>query len=275
MTLISRMILTAAIGLCGFTAFAGEELTVDQIVDNALRANYYRGTDGRAKVTMTITDNQNRTRTREFVILRRNDLPAGASAEAAAAFIGDQKFYVYFSKPADVRKMVFLVWKHTATDDDRWLYLPALDLVKRIASSEKRTSFVGSHFFYEDVSGRNKDEDNHELVETTDNYYVLKNTPKNPDQVEFAWNKMWIHRKTFLVTQVDYYDRNNENYRQYKALKVETVQDIPTVTKASMSDSRIGGNTVIDYADVRYNAGLPDDIFTERYLRNPPNEYLK
>jgi len=275
MTLISKMILAAAFGLCALTAFAGEELTVDQIVDNALRANYYRGTDGRAKVTMTITDNQNRTRTREFVILRRNDLPANASAEDAAAFIGDQKFYVYFSKPADVRKMAFMVWKHTATDDGRWLYLPALDLVKRIASSEKRTSFVGSHFFYEDVSGRNKDEDTHEMVETSDNYYVLKNTPTKPDQVEFAWNKMWIHRKTFLVTQVDYYDRNNESYRQYKALKVETVQDIPTVTKASMSDSRIGGNTVIDYADVRYNAGLPDDIYTERYLRNPPNEYLK
>jgi len=48
---------------------------------------------------------------------------------------GDQKFYVYFLEPADVRKMVYMVWKHTDRDDDRWLYLPALDLVKRIAAS--------------------------------------------------------------------------------------------------------------------------------------------
>ena len=73
-----------------------------------------------------------------------------------------------------------MVWKHLDKDDDRWLYLPALDVQKRIAATDKRTSFVGSHFFYEDVSGRRLSDDRHELVEVTDTYYVMKNTPKEP-----------------------------------------------------------------------------------------------
>ena len=154
-------------------AAAGEEKTetsVDTIINKANQTAYYQGNDGRASVSMTITDNQGREREREFTILRW-DQPGDK---------GDQKFYIYFQRPADVNKMVFMVWKHVDKDDDRWLYLPALDLVKRISATEKRTSFVGSDFFYEDVSGRNLDEDTHELVETSKNFYVLKNTPKIP-----------------------------------------------------------------------------------------------
>jgi len=105
--------------------------SVDEIVNKANLMAYYQGNDGKAKVKMTITDKKGRTRNREFIILRK-DIKDG----------GDQKYYVYFLKPADVRKMVFMVHKHTdiKKDDDRWLYLPGLDLVKRIAAGDKRTN---------------------------------------------------------------------------------------------------------------------------------------
>ena len=86
--------------------------------------------------------------------------------------LGDQQFYVYFKAPADVSETTFLVWKHPQAEDDRWLYLPALDLVRRIAASDERTSFVGSHFFYEDVSGRSPLEDEHELIEVTERHDI-------------------------------------------------------------------------------------------------------
>jgi len=55
-----------------------------------------------------------------------------------------------------------------------------LDLVKRIAARDKRTSFVGSDFLYEDVSGRSLDEDTHELVDVSDRLFIVKNVPKIP-----------------------------------------------------------------------------------------------
>jgi outer membrane lipoprotein-sorting protein len=270
---IAARLCAAAFVLCSALSqrAVAAEPTVDEIVDKALRANYYPGQDGRARVSMTIIDKQGRERRRELTILRRDDV----EKDPEDAFLGDQKFFVYFNRPSDVRKMVFMVWKHTGGDDDRWLYLPSLDLVKRIASSEERTSFAGSHFFYEDVSGRGKEKDAHEIVETTENFYVLEHRPKKAGAVEFSSYRTWIHKATFIVTQTKYFDAEGGNYRTYTALEVQEIQGYPTVTKGRMEDTRIGGHTDLEYSGISYDIGLPDDIFTERYLRRAPVKYLR
>lgn len=250
---------------------------VDQIVNQTNRVSYYQGTDGKARINMTITDSQGRTRERRLTILRR-DQPDPSAAEGDQTgddYCGAQKIYAYFDRPADVNKTVFMVWKNLDRDDDRWMYLPALDLVKRISSTDKRTSFVGSHFYYEDVSGRNINDDVHEMVKTTDDYYVLKNTPKNKDMVEFSYFEMWIHKASFLVVKIDYYDNENKKYRIYEALQVENIQGFPTVIKSKMTDMKTGGHTILEYSNVEYNINIPEDIFTERYLRRPPRKYLR
>lgn len=261
-----RIIVGLALLTVSTTAWAEEPLSVDTIVKKTIQASYYSGTDGRAQVAMTMKDSQGRKRKRRFTILRRN---------VTAQTGGDQQFYVYFHRPADVNKTVFMVWKNVKEEDDRWLYLPALDLVKRIAASDERTSFVGSDFFYEDVSGRGFDEDEHTIVETSQNYYVVENRPKDPASVEFASYTAWIHRKTFLPVKIVYFDKKGEQYRIYEVLKVGTVQGYPTITQAKMKDLRTKSETLITYAKVQYDIGLPEEIFTERYLRNPPRKYLR
>ncbi len=235
------------------------DLTVAEIVRRANLAAYYAGDDGRARVKMVITDSQGRQRRRDFVILRY-DLADG----------GEQLFYVYFKAPADVRRMVYMVHKHVDRDDDRWLYLPALDLVKRIAASDKRTSFVGSDFVYEDVSGRGINEDRHELVQTTDKYYVLNNFPRDPDSVEFSAYKLWIDKGSFLPVKAEYLDREGHLYRVVEALEIKNIQGYPTVTRSRVRDLASGGQTVAEFSHIKYNLGLKPEIFSERYLRRPP-----
>ncbi|NIA13281.1 MAG: outer membrane lipoprotein-sorting protein [Nitrospiraceae bacterium] len=250
--------------LVSLTALAADLTSVDEIVAKTNHTAYYQGSDGSARVKMTVTDKQGRTRQKEFTILRRNKNEQD----------GDQFFYVYFRAPADERGTVFMVHKHVGADDDRWLYLPALDVTKRIAASDERTSFVGSHFFYEDVSGRGLDEDTHELVDTTDAYYVVKNVPKKPELVEFDSFTMWIHKASFIPVKVAF-EKGGQTYRTAEVLAVDDIQGYKTVTKSRMTDNNIGGNTVIEYNDVRYDTGVPEDVFTERRLRNPPREYMK
>jgi len=245
-------------------AARAEDPSVDEIVDRTNRVAYYPGNDGRARVKMTITDAQERTRLRQFTIIRRDQDQGDANKGS-----GEQKMYVYFRRPSDINKMAFLVWKHPDRDDDRWLYLPALDLVKRIAAADERTSFVGSHFFYEDVSGRSPEADHHELLKTTKSYYVLRNTPIKQDTVEFAHYDMWIHRDSFIPVKMEYVDASGDTYRRYEALEVKTIQSHPTVVKARMTDLRSGGNTLLEYEAVAYDIGVPEGVFSERYLRNP------
>ena len=270
---IAALIGAVVAGPSGPGGAQAQSLSVDAIVHRANLVSYYQGRDGRAQVAMTITDSQGRTRERSLTILRRDEAQSDALQDSA--YYAGQKYYVFFQRPADVNKTVFLVWKNLEREDDRWLYLPALDLVKRIAASDKRTSFVGSDFFYEDVSGRGIGEDVHELVETTDTYFVLRNSPKAPDAVEFSYYTIFIHKQTFLPVQSEYFDKAGKKYRVYRALKVETIQGRPTVTQASMENLQTGSKTVVAYSDVRYDADLPEEIFTERFLRRPPLKYLR
>ncbi len=246
-----------------------EAPSVDEIVRKANRVAYYQAGTGRADVSMTIYNAKGEVRgERKLTILRRN-------AEEGL----DQKYYAYFRRPADVRGTVFLVWKRIEKDDDRWLYNPALDLVNRIAAADKRTSFVGTHFFYEDVSGRNIDDDEHELRKTTKNYFVVRSRPKKPDLVEFEYYDTYIHRQTFMPVYSYYYQADGEKYREYQVLKMEQIDGHWTATRTQMIDYREQGpqdaRTVAEYSEVAYGAELPDDIFSKRYLRKPPREYLK
>lgn len=257
----------------GVGVMAQEAPTVEEIVHRANYVSYFQGQDGRAQVQMVITDSLGRDRQRSFTILRRDKPDSDDLADRA--YLGEQQMYVYFHRPADVNKMVFMVHKKLEGDDDRWLYLPALDLVKRIAASDKRTSFVGSDYFYEDVSGRSVDADHHELLKTTDSYFVLRHTPKDPASVEFAYYDMYVHKDSFIPVQTEFYDEGGNKYRVARALKVDTIQGFPTVTEASMENLETGSKTLMRYKRVDYDIGVPEAIFSERYLRTPPTDYLR
>jgi outer membrane lipoprotein-sorting protein len=245
-------------------ALGAQDLTdVDRIVDRANLAAYYAGDDGRAEVRMTISDAQGRKRIRQFYILRRDHDDGG-----------DQDYAMLFTRPADVRNTVFLVNKHVGKDDDRWLYLPDLDLVRRIAAGDKRTSFVGSDFLYEDLSGRGVEEDAHELIDTTDAHYVVRNTPLNPGSVEFLSWTVWIDKTSFLPTTMEYLDEQGRVYRRIEALEVQEIDGHPTVTRMKASNLRSGGSTVSEFRNVEYDLGIPEDVFSERTLRSPSRQWF-
>jgi len=242
-----------------------QSVNVDEIVQEAEKAAYYAGEDGIADARMLIIDSQGRKQMRQFTILRRDITDNG-----------DQQMMVFFSRPSDVRDTVFRVEKHAdlKKDDDRWLYMPALDLVKRISAGDKRTSFVGSHFFYEDVSGRTISEDKFELIEENKKYYVLKGVPLDNSTVEFDYYSVTIDKKSFLPILINFYKENDDNYRRVEAVEIQDVQGFPTVVRSKVSDLKTGGYTLMEFRNIKYNVGLDDDLFSERSLRNPPRRWL-
>lgn len=253
-----------ALALVFSTAQAADLQDANQIVEKANLAAYYAAADGRAEARMLIRDSKGGSQSRQFTILRKDQADGG-----------DQDFLVAFSRPADVRNTVFMVAKHVESDDDRWLYLPGLDLVKRISAGDKRTSFMGSHYFYEDVSGRNISADTHQLLSAEGDYYQILNTPKDPATVEFSRYQVWIDKRSMLPVKIEYEDESGEVYRRVEVLDVADIQGIPTVTRSRVTDLRSGGSTTMEFRFQRYNIGLEDAVFTERSLRKLPRKWLK
>jgi hypothetical protein len=264
--MLALTISIAAAAVAAPARAAPEGLTAadaQEIVGRANQASYYAGRDGRSEARMRIIDAQGREQQRLFSLLRRN-------ADGAR-----QQFLVVFSRPADVRDTAFLVHKNPGADDDRWLYLPGLDLVRRIAPGDKRTSFVGSHVFYEDVSGRHIEDDRHELVEVTDTRYVIRSTPKDRRSAEFAAFTTWIDRETYLPMRSEYERADGSVYRRMEIEEVEVIDGYPTGTRMRMSDLETGGYTVAEFRFASYDIGIPESVFTERSLRNPPRQWLQ
>jgi outer membrane lipoprotein-sorting protein len=174
--------------------------------------------------------------------------------------------------------MTFMVFKYPAKDDDRWLFVPAINMVRRIAMQDKQASFVGSDFTYEDVSGRDLGDDVHELdKEETLNgkeCFVIKSTPK-ADSASYGYKLAWIDKATYLPMKEEYYDRAGATVRVFTADEVREVKGFPTIIKRTMKNLQSGHRTEVSYASQDYNVGLDESLFSERFLKQPPKKWIE
>ena len=240
--------------------------SVETIVAHSLDTFYYAGDDQRTRVSMRLINPQGKERKREMTLLRKN---LGAA--------GEQRYYIYFHEPADVKGTAFMVWKYPAREDDRWIFIPAINLVRRIAADDKRSSFVGSDFTYEDVSGRDVEDEAHTLLgEETLNgrpVYRVESVPKA--KVDYARRVALIDRERGLPLKEEYYDVRGELLRTFSADEVREVSGHWTVTRRSMRDAQSGHRTEVVYEEIEYDVGLTEDLFSERYLRRPPKRWIR
>jgi len=249
-----------------FPLEAQEKLDGEAIMEKSQIAFFYAGDDMKIKVFMRLISREGKERIREMTMLRK-DAQRG----------GEQRYFIYFHQPGDVRGMTFMVWKYQGRDDDRWLFVPAIDLVKRIAARDKRSSFVGSDFTYEDVSGREVEADRHTLLreETMSGkqVYLIESLPK--EEAEYTRKLSWIDKGTFLPLKEEYYDQQGELYKVFTAGEVREIQGVPTITKRTMQNVKSGHHSEVVFQEVTYNIGLPDDLFSERYLRRIPQRWIE
>lgn len=258
-----------ALALALLLSFGSSLMAQDalEIMEKSHLAYFYAADDGVSEVRMVMTDKRGKERVREFTMLRL-DLEEG----------GDQKYYTYFKKPSDVSRMTFMVHKTAEGNDARWIYIPAIDLIKPISADDKNSSFVGSDFTYEDVSGRHWTEDSHSLIGEMEidgrPVYQIESIPKETYK-GFAKKLSYIDQENYLPLKEEYFDKKGKQIRLFTAEKIEVVDGFTTVTVRRMDNLKKKSYTTVSFASIKYNVGLKDDIFTERYLKNPPRKFIR
>ena len=266
---MKRFLIIAIAVIVSFALFGSAfAATADEIMKKSQAAFLYQGKDFKARVMMKLVSKGGQERIREMTMLRKNFGEIG----------GNQKYFMYFFQPADVKDMTFMVYKYPAKDDDRWLFIPAINMVRRIAAQDKRSSFVGSDFTYEDVSGRDIEDDMHSLMKEEKlggkDSYVIKSTPKAAD-VDYSYKLSWIDKANHLPLKEEYYDKRGELYKVFSADEIKDVKGFPTITRRSMKNLQSGHTTEVSYSKTDYNIGIEDSLFSERFLKQPPKKWIE
>ena len=242
-------------------------LTAYAIMERMNAAFYYAGRDMKARVRLELVDRTHRELLRVMMLLRRNETEGR-----------DQKYLIYFQEPGDVRRTSCMVWKYAGKEDDRWIYVRAVDRVRHIIAPEQ-TSFVGSDFTREDLAGRNYGADSDSLVREDRlkgrPCYVVRSLPL--DNPGYARRLTWVDQGNFLPLRIEYLDSKNVPIRLFTADSVEVIRsgtirgrEYPTVTRRTMTDLRSGHRTEMTFTEVAYDLGLTDGDFSERRMRQEP-----
>ncbi|MFC1531314.1 outer membrane lipoprotein-sorting protein [Gemmatimonadota bacterium] len=243
-----------------------EDPRAQEIADKTHVMLYAQGVDLRATVHMRIISDQGAEKERVFSIARVQKRDGDART---------QRYLLYFHEPRDLRRMSFLVWKSDAEEDQRWMYVPGMDLVRRIAARDARKSFAGSTLYYEDITGRDIGRDSFTLLPREGPDYLLKAVPRDPNSVEFSYYTILVDGATFLPKQIEYFEDEADPYRRFVVHSVLEVESYPTVVRAEMQDEKAGTRTVVTYSDIRYGLGFQVNRFHEGLLRMPPVEFIR
>jgi hypothetical protein len=263
-----RPFLSCAAVLAALLASAG--LPAAQLTPDAVaRAVKERdaGRDSRREMRMRLFDRRGRVRERTLTLATLR----GTGGD------GDRTL-VRFSAPSDIRNTGLLVWEHPAAEDERFLYLPALGRVRRIAGEEKQASFVGSDFSYEDIGGRDLADYTYAFADERAEWvapdgarhpaWALESKAKDP-RADLPRSVSLVLKDRFVVVRSESFNKRDERAKVLVVKRLERVDGIWTELALEVASERDGTRTELEATSVRYNLGLTADDFSRRRLEEP------
>lgn len=217
--------------------------------------------DTSAELTMTLRSVDGRERVRRLT---------WHTLEATEAGAGDKSLTV-FHEPRDIEGTAFLSHTFIERDDDQWLYLPALKRVKRIASANKSSAFVGSEFAYEDLLSDEVAKFEYRWLRDEacgeQSCYVLERRPRYAGS-GYSRQIVWIDQAEYRRVRIEYYDLKQRHEKtlmlgDYNAYlghywRAHTLH---------MQNHLTGKSTVLATSEYRFRTGLSERDFDAGTLR--------
>ena len=184
---------------------------------------------------------------------------------------GETANMIRFLDPEDIAGTGLLSIDQADGSTDQWLYLPALDRVRRISGDRKGGRFVGSDLYFEDLQERKPSKDRHRILgKQAENGIlcdVLESIPVDSGESVYKKRISWIDPATYIVQRVDYFEQDIRTPSKRWLLRgKKRNQGYWTLTDSRMIDLASGHETrlVIDVA--LYDQKLPAKLFTSQSL---------
>ena len=190
----------------------------------------------------------------------------------------DRRRIMFFLAPADVKDTGFLTYDYAAPekDDDQWLFLPALKKTKRIASTDKSGSFMGSDFNYSDMTRKNLDAYTFKILKEAEvrdaKTWVIEALPKTREEAaETGYKKsvLFVRQDNYVAVRAVHWTDTGNKLKYLDVTGLELIDGIWATTVMSMTTKKnkvTEHKTELTFSNIRYNQDLADNLFTLRRL---------
>jgi outer membrane lipoprotein-sorting protein len=225
---------------------------------------------GKSSVSNTIMiliDKKDRKRVREIQLFSKE-------------YSDVDKSVSFFKAPADVRGTSYMSfnWENSNKEDDSWLYLPALQKVNRIASSDRSGSFMGSDFTYTDIDGFEFSDYTYEMKKESDivdgkDCWVIELNPRSKEVINktgYLKSVQWIRKDIYFAVKGRILVKKGKKVKLFLAKDLNKINGIWTAKTLQMittKNKKIQHKSIFQLKDIKYNVPVEDSLFATEAMR--------
>ncbi|MDD0852010.1 outer membrane lipoprotein-sorting protein [Halobacteriovorax sp. GB3] len=178
-----------------------------------------------------------------------------------------------FLTPKDVSGTKMLTKAYKEKSDMQWLYLPSIRRVKRISSSSRFSSFMGSEFSYEDLGSQEIEKYNFKLVKEDkldkEDVWVLSRVSK--EKSGYSKQILYVTKNDYKTLKVEYFDRRGELLKvstqdQFKTYKVGERSFIKA-NRIWMKNVQTKKESIFEWVERKIGVTLKESDFSKRALK--------
>jgi len=232
------------------------------------------------KMTNDRDDGDNATSDMEMVLINRNGKKRVRKMKRFIKDFGkDVHSVIFFRAPANVEGTGFLSYDYddTGKDDDQWLYLPALKKVKRIASSDKDSSFMGSDYTYGDMTKFALDSYHlkhiKEVAVRDHMTWLIEARPKTKAVIDtYGYKKIlfFVRQDNFMIVRAVKWMKEGARIRFMDTPIIEKIDGIWTpvqMTVTTQKGKSVEHKTILNYSRIKFNQPISKNTFTTHQLK--------
>lgn len=185
----------------------------------------------------------------------------------------DKRSLLYFDRPKSIEGTGLLTHENKGKEDERWLYLPALQKTRRISGSDKSDTFMGTDFSYEDLVTEEPENYDYAFAEASDctGCVAIIATPKNEkEKAESGYAKrvLMLDTTTHMVVAAEYYNKSGTHAKSFRASDFRPVNSAGAIRpfRMEMVDLINQHTTVMAFDGYQIDTGVVADSISLRSL---------
>ena len=241
-----------------------QELSADALMEKNYQATRVDSSISQASFRLVSASGQERTRS-----------TFGATKLVAGDGFANRRI-IRFLAPSDVRNTTTLLIENPGKDDEIWVYLPALKKARRLASNNKKSSFVGTDLSFGDLVGHKARDWNHKNLrqETWAGVpvQVVESSPKTPEigaDAGYSKRTSWVAKDNHVSMKIEFHDLNGallKTLENSEIALVDAAQKKFQPMLIQVKNHQTGHATFLKFDKFEANKPVAETYFTTPYL---------